>query len=447
MKILITMYNINIPVGIINHNENLIAGLQNIGHEVNFVELVWRTSVNAKKCKDYTGYVKKASGIPVHQGKGWLFPFENRVAYKGELCLKRWKKMASEYDLIIWQIPVPTKQRDNEGNSDWLELYNLPKNIKQIAVIHDGNMAKSYPWIHQVSEHLDGLACVHPCAYHGAAGLDIPRALIFNPQLTAEKHDKPSWEMRSDGFISMQTFKGWKHVDDLVRAMAHLNPCIDKRLAGGGIEHNYMTSKEKCKEKYFVSQDLDPDIDPIYYGEKIWDVAISKGMQWYGYLSEDEVRKHLREVKCMVDPSWSIAYAKTGDHFNRVVIDGMIEGAIPIARNLGVATNSQGIGEVLKPDENYMMVPHDATPLEFANVIEDTLSLPNYVVQEILENNLVLLDLFSRHNIANQYIELANNEPTGYYKKLEVGVLSPAITKKTQQVMTEFFKYDGVNYG
>jgi glycosyltransferase involved in cell wall biosynthesis len=149
----------------------------------------------------------------------------------------------------------------------------------------------------------------------------------------------------------------------------------------------------------------------------------------------------------MVDPSWSIAYAKTGDHFNRVVIDGMIEGAIPIARNLGVATNSQGIGEVLKPDENYMMVPHDATPLEFANVIEDTLSLPNYVVQEILENNLVLLDLFSRHNIANQYIELANNEPTGYYKKLEVGVLSPAITKKTQQVMTEFFKYDGVNYG
>ena len=40
MKILITMYNINSPGGIINHNENLIAGLQNIGHEVNFVELV-----------------------------------------------------------------------------------------------------------------------------------------------------------------------------------------------------------------------------------------------------------------------------------------------------------------------------------------------------------------------------------------------------------------------
>ena len=69
MKILITMYNINNPGGIINHNENLIAGLQQIGHEVDFVELVWRTSVKGKKTTDQNEYMTGASGIPVHQGK------------------------------------------------------------------------------------------------------------------------------------------------------------------------------------------------------------------------------------------------------------------------------------------------------------------------------------------------------------------------------------------
>ena len=39
MKVLITMYGINSPGGIINHNEQLIAGLKQQGHEVNFVEL------------------------------------------------------------------------------------------------------------------------------------------------------------------------------------------------------------------------------------------------------------------------------------------------------------------------------------------------------------------------------------------------------------------------
>lgn len=40
MKILVTMYGINSPGGIINHNENLIAGFKLQGHHVDFVELV-----------------------------------------------------------------------------------------------------------------------------------------------------------------------------------------------------------------------------------------------------------------------------------------------------------------------------------------------------------------------------------------------------------------------
>ena len=69
MKILVTMYGINSPGGIINHNENLISGLKLQGHDVNFIELVWRTEVKAKTTKNtifnYYDKVKKGyrSGV------------------------------------------------------------------------------------------------------------------------------------------------------------------------------------------------------------------------------------------------------------------------------------------------------------------------------------------------------------------------------------------------
>ena len=83
MKVLITMYDINNPGGIINHNENLIAGLKELGHEVDFVELLWRERSSEKRVSDKTGFEEKHSGYPVHQGKGWLFPVQKRIPYKG----------------------------------------------------------------------------------------------------------------------------------------------------------------------------------------------------------------------------------------------------------------------------------------------------------------------------------------------------------------------------
>lgn len=440
MKILVTMYGINSPGGIINHNENLISGFKMQGHHVDFIELVWRTDIKGKTTKNNEGYEMRASEIPVHQGKGWLFSKKNRFPYKGDWNLRRWKQYVAEYDLIVWQIPVPTKQRDNEGNTDWLQLYDLPDRIKQIAVIHDGNMEKSYPWISQISHHLTGLACVHPCAYHGAAVLDVPRALIFNPQDLKGVDDKPSWESRKDGFISMQTFKGWKHVDDLVRAIPHLPSTTEKLMAGGGIEHNYMTSRDKCKENYFVNPEKDPDISDLHYGERIWDVALEHGMKWFGYLSEAHIREKLRTVKCVIDPSWSVAYAKVGDHFNRVVVDGIIEGVIPIARNYGVATNYEGVGEVFKPYENYVMVPHDASPKEFASIIKDVIYMDKSLVEDIQQNNRLLLNHFEKERVGLQFLALANGNPTGFYGKLETGVVSEKVRNKTEEIMSNFFK-------
>jgi glycosyltransferase involved in cell wall biosynthesis len=148
----------------------------------------------------------------------------------------------------------------------------------------------------------------------------------------------------------------------------------------------------------------------------------------------------MQELRCIIDPSWSVAYAKIGDHFNRVVVDGIIQGLLPIARNLGVSTNIEGEGEVFMPNENYMMVPHDATPKEFAEIVESTLNLPEDIAAEVHANNYKLLQHFDRERVAYEYIDLARSLPAGWYQKLETGTLTDSVKQKTETVINTFFR-------
>ena len=439
MKILITLYDINNPGGIVNHIENLISGFIELGHEVNFVQLLWKDKVKGRKTMFPERFTENQLGMLYHQKAGWIFPAEKRFAYKGQHNINKWKDFAEGYDLIIWEVPVPTKQQQNRGNLDWLEVYNISPRVKQIGIVHDGNLRKSYPWIQNVKQYFNGLACVHPCAYHGAEVIEIPRALILNPQDLSDVSPELNWLGRSKGFLSLQTFKGWKHVDDLIRAIAHMDSETEKYVAGGGIEYRYMTSKEKCKEKYFTAREFDPDIPANLLGMKIWDVALYKGMEWLGYIHPEEVDRRMKQLRCVIDPSWSRNYAKIGDHFNRVIVDGMMRGLVPIARNLGVSTNEEGVGEVFKPNKNYVMIPYDAKPKEFAEIVEDTVNLPTSRAEQYYQDNLELLPLFERTKIAQEYIDLGNGLPTGFYNKLETGTVDPKTTMKAEKVIREFF--------
>ena len=90
------------------------------------------------------------------------------------------------------------------------------------------------------------------------------------------------------------------------------------------------------------------------------------------------------------------------------------------------------------------MVPHDATPQEFASVIIETINLHQDWAEDIQENNRKLLQHFERERVALQYLSLANNQPTGFYNKLETGIVSDNVVKKTNEVMTDFFKLSTV---
>ena len=419
MKILITFYHINNFGGIINNQEALYAGLKELGHDVRVKKLMWKekaTAVNSsRKWKQAPG----SMGMYYDQELGWKWNQESLFSYKGKANIARWKEYASKFDLIIWQIPVPSENRENAGNMDWLELYNIP--VKQVVYVHDGNLAEANPHLYEVAPFLTGAIGVHPCAYHSLKDIPLPRAMAFSPQMNIEERvaAADASTERRNGWFSLQTFKGWKHVEDIVRAVPYMNTDdddYDKVLAGGGIGRYYMTSPDKTKPQFHVSPEYDPNCRPEHIGKRIWDVAIQCGMQYLDYIHNDARDKLLHRFKFLIDPSWSKKYRKVGDHFNRVVIDGLIGGAAPIARNFGISTNVAGQGELFIPGKNYVMIPWNVYPKDFAAIVNDAMTMPESRRKELVDAGRELLPHFDYRATAQAFIDLAEGRPAGYYK-------------------------------
>ena len=403
MRIALCLYPIDNWGGIINHVEDLAYGLRAIGHSMNLHMLVWQNSVVLQE-SDTTKFTKGQFGY-YNQHRGWL-PFPGfKIPYKGEDNLKRACDFLSAYDLIIWEIPVPTARKENKGNTDWIKLYKACG--KNIAMIHDGNLVEGYPWLYMVKDHLTGLACVHECAYGMAANLSLPRALLLNPQRLDKKYIFTPYERRQCGFLSLQTFKGWKHVDQLVRAIPYIDYTVRKVLAGGGLEQQYMISKDKIKPEYLCRRKEDPNL-PFELEQRrttIWNRALAHNMEWLGYTTNRQRDKLLLELRCLVDPSWSIRYAKAGGHFNRTVIDALKCGALPVATRIGMEgfTGSN----LFKEGVNYIGLDYDCTPSQYASQVEQACNLPNRVASTIIDNGRKLLARFECKTVAQQFIDFA----------------------------------------
>lgn len=393
MKILVALHKCMDLGGIINHTEQLIGGLKDLGHDVHLKEIVWSLQAPAqRKTADWT---IGPSGIPHHQGKGWNFARNDRIAYRGGAHLSGAKQILERYDLIIWTVPVPSKNKDNLGNDDWPDLYDLSASTKQIAFVHDGNAMKGAGHILRIQDHLSGLACVHPCALNGVAFADVPRALILNPQDTPVR-PYYSWTQKDHGFVNMQTFKAWKHVHELVEAVAYMpkkEPIELREIAGLGIEYRYMTSEDKCKDAYFHAD-----------GRKFWDAAVENGMVHHDYWDSDEVDAQLTEARILVDPSWSRNYSKIGGHFNRVVVDAMIRGCVPVARQKGMGS------ELFHAGEHYVAIPEDADAQEYADVVLEAGNMAPKTAQRMIDANRELLPMFDRKMVAQRVIDLSNGE-------------------------------------
>jgi glycosyltransferase involved in cell wall biosynthesis len=389
MKIAVLFYwPVLQPGGLINHTEQLIGGFKDLGHEVRLINLVWKRHVQDmhKTGNFHTG----PSGIRHDQWKGWEFKAGDRIAYRDNVASA--KELLSQFDLLVWTTPVPVRGVWTEGNKEWPQLYDLP--ARQVAVIHDGNVRTMTSHISHIQDRLDAIACVHPCALNSASWLRTPRALVLNPQHLPVRDVTP-WLHKAPGFISLQTFKAWKRVHDLVEAVAYMPPRTPGELrdiAGKGIEWRYLTSPDKCPYHH-------PD------GRRFWDAAIANGMHHHRTWTPPQVSGMLDRVRVLVDPSRSTRHLKHGGHFNRVLVEAMIHGAVPIAHRDAVGV------EMFKAGTHYVPLPRPGSgPQAYADAILDTGHMPEVTAGRYREAQLEVLPLFDRQRIAQQYIDLAFGE-------------------------------------
>jgi glycosyltransferase involved in cell wall biosynthesis len=246
--------------------------------------------------------------------------------------------------------------------------------------------------------------------------MNVPRALILNPQDIAGVPETPPFAGRENKVLSIQTFKRWKRVDDLIRAVPHM-PMVKTLVGGYGIEAAYMMSKEKCKDEYYCTKQYDPDATDKMLNKRIWENAEDSGsFEYLGFISGAKRDEILKTSKFLVDPSWSNTF---GEHFNRVVVDAMRMGAVPIAINYGVSNNEEGMGVVLKAGINYCMIRKDSTPRQYAEKITEYCDMPEADYRQMQLNNYELIKQFDRKVIAQHYLDLAEQKPTGYLTELK----------------------------
>tara|TARA_R110000751_G_scaffold60169_10_gene125808 strand:+ start:2252 stop:3592 length:1341 start_codon:yes stop_codon:yes gene_type:complete len=395
MKFLMTLFQIQDYGGIINHAEYLTKGLKELGHEVDFCMLVPKGAVSnrlpMRGRQDGYKSLEGGTGYKFHQARGWKgVP---KIPYVSKQARESFKDRCSKYDAVLWHIPVPTLNKDNTEITAWLDLYD--HGSKNIAIIHDGNLPKLYPHLISVSKYFHAAVCVHESAYNSAKYLDIPRKLILNP-FKIHGDFGLNFDKRS-GALAIQIFKAWKRVDTLVRAVPFIQEPVV--VGGAGIEYRYMTSKDKCKPKYFDAQ-----------GNRIWEVALSNGMSYHGVVPNEEVLRLLGETKLQIDPSFSKKYSGYGAHFNRTTVEAMIKGAVPMATDLGMKDS-----QIFKSGRNYIEIPHTATPEEFGDIVNNSLTNKQQW-ETIRHNNLGVLNKFDMRNVAQEYADIVT-QPTHFLEK------------------------------
>ncbi|QDP65301.1 MAG: hypothetical protein Unbinned200contig1000_41 [Prokaryotic dsDNA virus sp.] len=419
MKIAVALHSCMDLGGIINHTEQLIGGFLDLGHEAHLYELVYADNAQAQERSG--NFERGPSGIPFAQGKGWNFPKHARLSYKTSAGLANAKHILNHYDIVIWTVPVPPKNRQHLGNDKWPELYDLEPRVKQVAFIHDGNAKSNALHLYHVAEHLSGLACVHECALNSAVIFPIPRALVVNPQFNPIR-EFTSWEDKYSGFVNMQTFKAWKHVHELVRSIAYMPPRMPgelREIAGKGIEYQYMTSEEKCKPAYFHD-----DPEKPFHTRRIWEVALENGMTHHDYWPTQDVDEWLQMARVLVDPSWSKKYSKIGGHWNRVAVDAMIRGAIPVAHKRGMGTT------LFKPDEHYVPLDDALDAQDYADIILETSHMSAMQARNFQDAARDILIQFDRKAVANRVINLANGDV-----QTETGAVDPNLYEKFDDLM------------
>lgn len=243
-------------------------------------------------------------------------------------------------------------------------------------------------------------------------------------------------------------FKSMKHMEELIATIPYIQKSEEERfkvkIAGTGIEYNYMTSDTKTKSNYMCTTKRDPNLPKKLDGKlSLWKRAEKFGMEYMGQMSGGEVINTLKNTKFAIDPSWAEHYARyCRTHINGFIIEAMLCGAYPVLRDYRglVRGEEKEIYDPLFENIRAIIIPWDATPKEFAETLKKAMKMsPAKYLKDTKHNFDLVYELFNATKNAEEIIRLAKGGKKLVKRELEKGKDSSTVKKITKEIMEDFY--------
>lgn len=473
MNILFADFTISKYGGIVEYVAGMLKAFKALGHNVDVAQLSpssvsqktydkkvseFESGEHQRKIKFHSqagGYEKDETvGYWRNNYYGYFLPPSNRIGVYEKDAVIRWKNFALKFDIILWNF-MPTKSSawDKKGVkfNFWWKFFDLPSSVKMAFMIHDAYFDIRASNISAFKDKILFLGCAHLAAYQCCANIGIPRSLLLNPRYIDDNAKMPIKVMqrRTQDFFAAHMFKSMKHMEELIAAIPYLNKGVDEvfdvKIAGTGIEMNYMTSPTKTKHQYMCTLKRDPNLPKKLDGKiSLWNRAVKFGMEYMGQMSGTDVQDMLLNTKFAVDPSWSDHYSKyCRTHINGFIIEAMLKGAYPVLRDYRGLSKESMENEIYDPlYENIraIIVPWNATPKEFGLALQKAATMsPKKFLKDTLHNFELVRELFNSKKNAEEIIRLCRGGRKRVRKELECGTDSDNVKRITNDIMENFY--------
>ena len=472
MKIFIADFKIAKYGGIVHYVKDMLRAFHDLGHEVDVAQMTpssttqkaydkkiaeFESGEHQRKIKFHSqagGYEKDdVVGYWFNTYYGYFLPPSNRIGVYEKDAVERWKTLVEDADIILWNF-MPTKSSDWDKKGVafdfWWKFFDLPKNIKQVFLIHDAYFNIRASNISALKKKILFMACAHLAAYQCCSEIGIPRTLLLNPRYIEDDAKMPIRLMskRTQDFFAAHMFKSMKHMEELIAAVPYINKGMDERMsvtiAGTGIEYNYMTSPTKTKSNYMCTLKRDPNLPKKLDGKiSLWNRALKFGMDYRGQMSGSDVQKTLFNTKFAIDPSWAEHYAQyCFTHINGFIIEAMLQGAYPVLRDYrGLANiDTSEIYDPLFENIRAIIIPWNATPKEFAEKLKEAMKMsPKKFLKDTQHNFELVKELFNSKKNAEEIIRLCRGGRKLVKKELDIGVDSDNVKRITKDIMEDFY--------
>ena len=473
MNILFADFTISKYGGIVEYVAGMLKAFKALGHNVDVAQLSpssvsqktydkkvseFESGEHQRKIKFHSqagGYEKDETvGYWRNNYYGYFLPPSNRIGVYEKDAVIRWKNFALKFDIILWNF-MPTKSSawDKKGVkfNFWWKFFDLPSSVKMAFMIHDAYFDIRASNISAFKDKILFLGCAHLAAYQCCANIGIPRSLLLNPRYIDDNARMPikAMQRRTQDFFAAHMFKSMKHMEEFIAAIPYLNKGVDEafdvKIAGTGIEMNYMTSPTKTKQQYMCTLKRDPNLPNKLDGKiSLWNRAVKFGMEYMGQMAGTDVQDMLLNTKFAVDPSWSDHYSKyCRTHINGFIIEAMLKGAYPVLRDYRGLSKESMENEIYDPlYENIraIIVPWNATPKEFGLALQKAATMsPKKFLKDTLHNFELVRELFNSKKNAEEIIRLCKGGRKRVRKELECGTDSNNVKRITNDIMENFY--------